>query len=102
MVDRAGLAVAGSEWGCHILPRSGSEGSIAVACLVGALLAVPGPFDLIAVGRLARNGYGIVAGAGMMIVFALIKFVLIEIANRGLHDRPPTAPPRGSIASRAG
>lgn len=59
--------------------RSLSEGSLAVACLVGALLAVPGPFDLLALGHLARSGRGVVAAAGVMIVFALIKFVLIEV-----------------------
>ena len=46
-----------------------SEGSIVFACLVGALLAVPGPFDLLALGRLARNGYGLVAAGGVMVVF---------------------------------
>jgi hypothetical protein len=58
--------------------RSLSEGSLVVACVVGAVLAVPGPFDLLALGRLARDGYGIVTAAGVMVVFALIKFVLIE------------------------
>ncbi len=60
-----------------------SEGSIVVACLVGALLAVPGPFDLVAVGRLARGGYGVVTAVGAMVVFALIKFILIEIPIAG-------------------
>lgn len=59
--------------------RSLSEGSLIVACLVGAVLAVPGPFDLLALGRLARHGSGVVAAAGAMVVFALIKFALIEV-----------------------
>jgi hypothetical protein len=59
--------------------QSLSEGSLVVACVVGALLAVPGPFDLLALGRLARNHYGVVAAAGTMVVFALIKFALIEV-----------------------
>jgi Sap, sulfolipid-1-addressing protein len=59
--------------------RSLNEGSLLVACVVGAVLAVPGPFDLLALGRLARNGYEIVAAIGVMAVFALIKFVLIEV-----------------------
>jgi Sap, sulfolipid-1-addressing protein len=58
--------------------RSLNEGSLLVACVVGAFLAVPGPFDLLALGRLARSGYEIVAAVGAMVVFALIKFVLIE------------------------
>jgi hypothetical protein len=63
-----------------------------VACLVGALLAVPGPFDLVAVGRLARGGYGVVTAVGVMVVFALIKFILIEIPIAGYAiDRDRTA-----------
>jgi Sap-like sulfolipid-1-addressing protein len=55
------------------------EGSVIVASGVGVVLAIPGPFDLVAVGRLARNGDGILAAAGVMVVFALVKFILIEI-----------------------
>jgi hypothetical protein len=72
--------------------RALSEGSVVVACLVGALLAVPGPFDLVAVGRLARGGYGVVTAVGVMVVFALIKFILIEIPIAGYAiDRDRTA-----------
>jgi hypothetical protein len=72
--------------------RALSEGSVVVACLVGALLAVPGPFDLVAVGRLARDGYGVVTAAFVMVVFALIKFVLIEVPIAGYTiDRDRTA-----------
>jgi hypothetical protein len=68
--------------------RALGEGSLAVACAVGALLAVPGPFDLLAVGRLARNGYGVVAAAGVMLAFALIKFALIELPIAGYAIDP--------------
>jgi len=68
--------------------RSLREGSLVVAGLVGALLAVPGPFDLLALGRLARHGYGIVAAAGAMMLFALIKFVLIEVPILGYAIEP--------------
>ena len=72
--------------------RALSEGSVVVACLVGALLAVPGPFDLVALGRLTRGGYGVVVAAAAMLVFALIKFVLIEIPIAGYAiDRDRTA-----------
>jgi hypothetical protein len=73
--------------------RSLSEGSLLVACLVGGLLGVPGPFDLLAVGRLARNGYGIVAAVGTMVTFALVKFVLIEVPIAGY-----TIDPKGTAA----
>jgi hypothetical protein len=68
--------------------RSLSEGSLVVACLVGGLLGIPGPFDLLALGHLARNGYGFVAAGGAMIVFALIKFVLIEVPIAGFIIDP--------------
>jgi hypothetical protein len=68
--------------------QSLSEGSLLVACLVGAVLALPGPFDLLALGRLARNGYGVVAAALVMLVFALIKFALIEVPIAGYTIDP--------------
>jgi hypothetical protein len=68
--------------------RSLGEGSLVVAGLVGALLAVPGPFDLLAVGRLARNGYGVVAATSVMAVFALIKFTLIEVPLASYRINP--------------
>ena len=68
--------------------RALSEGSVVVACLVGALLAVPGPFDLVALGRLARGGYGWVTAAGVVVVFALIKFTLIEVPIAGYTIDP--------------
>ena len=72
--------------------RALSEGSVVVACLVGALLAVPGPFDLVAVGRLARDGDGVLTAAVVMVVFALIKFILIEVPIAGYAiDRDRTA-----------
>ena len=55
------------------------RGSIAVAGLVGALLAIPGPFDLLALGRLARSSYALIAALVVMVGFALIKFVAIEL-----------------------
>jgi hypothetical protein len=68
--------------------RALSEGSVLVACLVGALLAIPGPFDLVALGRLARGGYGWVTAAGVVVVFALIKFTLIEVPIAGYTIDP--------------
>jgi hypothetical protein len=68
--------------------RSLSEGSLVVAFVVGGVLGVPGPFDLVAVGRLSRNGYGILVAGGALVVFALIKFVLIELPIVGYAIDP--------------
>jgi hypothetical protein len=80
--------------------RSLSEGSLVVACLIGGLLGVPGPFDLIAVGHLARSGYGVVAAGGAMAVFAVIKFVLIEVPIAGFTLDPDATAARVSRFSR--
>lgn len=58
--------------------RALARGSILVAGGVGALLGVPGPFDLVALGHLARGGYALVASILLVVVFILVKFVLIE------------------------
>jgi Sap, sulfolipid-1-addressing protein len=55
------------------------EGSLVVAGIVGALLGVPGPFDVLALGHLARTGDGTVAVAALIAAFTAIKFVLIEV-----------------------
>jgi hypothetical protein len=68
--------------------RALSEGSLVVASLVGALLGIPGPFDLLALGRLARDGYGVLAATVVMLGFALVKFVLIEVPIGGYAIDP--------------
>ncbi len=55
------------------------RGSLAVALLVGGLLAIPGPFDLLALGRLARDGDGFITGLLVMFGFAVVKFAAIEL-----------------------
>lgn len=55
------------------------EGSLAVAALVGVLLAVPGPFDFLALGRLSRSGYRDFAAGAIIVAVVLIKFILIEV-----------------------
>ena len=55
------------------------EGSLPFAAVVGAILAVPGPFDLFALGHMARGGYTTVELGVLIVVFTLIKFLLIEV-----------------------
>ena len=64
------------------------EGSLVVAGLIGAVLAIPGPFDLLALGRLARGGYGPIVAVAVIVGFALIKFVLIEVPIAGYTIDP--------------
>jgi hypothetical protein len=55
------------------------EGSLAFAAVVGATLAVPGPFDLVAFGRMARGGYTTIEVGALIVAFTLMKFLLIEV-----------------------
>ena len=56
-----------------------ARGSVGVAIGVGAILGVPGPFDVLALGRLVRFGYALVPSLVIVVVFNLIKFALIEL-----------------------
>ena len=55
------------------------RGSLPVAVAVGAALGIPGPFDFLAVGHMARAGYATIVVLVMIVVFNLVKFVLIEV-----------------------
>lgn len=57
------------------------RGSLIFAAVTGALLAMPGPFDLLAVGRLARDGDRFTAALWAIVAFAVVKFALIEVPS---------------------
>ncbi len=56
-----------------------ARGSVMVALGVGAVLGVPGPFDVLALGRVVRAGYALVPSIVIVVVFNLIKLMLIEL-----------------------
>ena len=56
-----------------------ARGSVMVAIGVGAVLGVPGPFDVLALGRVVTAGYALVSAIVIVVVFNLIKFILIEL-----------------------
>lgn len=64
------------------------EGSRPIAAAVGAILGVPGPFDLLALGHLARTNYTRVVMIAAIVGFNLIKFVLIEVPLVSYAVRP--------------
>jgi hypothetical protein len=43
------------------------------------ILGIPGPFDLLALGRLARSDYDTIVAVVAVVAFTLIKFLLIEL-----------------------
>ena len=75
-VDRAPGTVKRVTSGAH---EALGEGPLTFAAVVGGLLAVPGPFDLLAFGPMARGGYTTFELGVLIVVFTLIKLVLIEV-----------------------
>jgi Sap, sulfolipid-1-addressing protein len=76
-----------------------NDGSVLVAGITGALLAAPGPFDFLAAGHIARTGRGWVEAAVAIVVFALLKFALIELPSVAyLVDPGGTARRVGSLS----
>jgi Sap, sulfolipid-1-addressing protein len=68
--------------------RALREGSRPIAAVVGAILGIPGPFDLLALGHLARSGSTRVSMIAAIVAFNLIKFVLIEVPIVSYAIRP--------------
>jgi Sap, sulfolipid-1-addressing protein len=64
------------------------QGSLPVAAAVGRMLGVPGPFDLVALGHMARGSYTTIVVSVMIVAFNLIKFLLIEVPIVGYAIRP--------------
>jgi len=56
-----------------------ARGSVMMALGVGVVLGVPGPFDVLALGRVVRAGYALVPSIVIVVVFNLIKLMLIEL-----------------------
>lgn len=52
------------------------------------MLAVPGPFDLVAFGHMARSGYTTIELAVLIVVFTLLKFLLVEVPLLGYTISP--------------
>ena len=59
-----------------------------LAVVAGAILAVPGPFDLLAFGHLSRSGDGWIELGVLIVVVAVIKFLLIEVPIVGYTISP--------------
>jgi hypothetical protein len=68
--------------------RALTEGPLVFAVAAGAILAVPGPFDLLAFGHLATSGDGWVELGALIVVVVLIKFLLIEVPIIGYAISP--------------
>jgi hypothetical protein len=68
--------------------RALTEGSLVFAVAAGAILAVPGPFDLLAFGHISTSGDGWIELGALIVVVVLIKFLLIEVPIIGYTISP--------------
>lgn len=56
-----------------------SGASVRIAFLVGAAINLPGPFYLLALGHIAKGGYGPAGELALILLFNAIMFFLIEV-----------------------
>ncbi len=53
------------------------KGSLGVAVVVGAVLGIPGPFDFVALGRIATGTYATIEVIGLTGLFIVLKLLLM-------------------------
>jgi Sap, sulfolipid-1-addressing protein len=86
----------GQSWAERTLGRA----SWKVAFLVGAIINLPGPFYLLALGEIARGGYSAVQQAALILLFNAIMFLLLEVPLVGYLVRPDATAGRVTAMSR--
>lgn len=86
----------GQTWAERTLGRA----SWKVAFLVGAIINLPGPFYLLALGQIARGGYSTVQQVALILLFNAIMFLLLEIPLVGYLVRPEATAGRVMAMSR--
>ena len=62
--------------------------SATVAFAVGAAINLPGPFYLLALGEIASGGYSSVQAFGLVLLFNVVMFMLLEVPLLGYLLRP--------------
>jgi hypothetical protein len=85
----------GPSWAERRLGRA----SWKVAFLVGAVINLPGPFYLLALGKIARGGYSGLGQIALILVFNAIMFLLLEVPLVGYLVRPATTARRVTVMS---
>lgn len=76
----SGTGGSGPRWRAR-LDAALSNGSMVIAAVTGALLAMPGPFDFLTAGHLARDHRSWLGALAAICVFAALKFLLIEVPS---------------------
>ncbi len=70
------------------IDRHLDHASPGIAVGVGVVLNLPGPLYLLALGQMARDGYGTVEQLVLVVAFNLIMFLLLEVPLVGYTIRP--------------
>jgi Sap, sulfolipid-1-addressing protein len=86
----------GQSWAERTLGRA----SWRAAFLVGAIINLPGPFYLLALGDIARGKYSTVVQVALILLFNAIMFLLLEVPLVGYLVRPATTAERVAAMSR--
>jgi Sap, sulfolipid-1-addressing protein len=86
----------GPSWAERTLGRA----SWRVAFVVGAIINLPGPFYLIALGEIAHGGYSVVQEVALILLFNAIMFLLLEVPLVGYLVRPDATAERVAAVSR--
>jgi hypothetical protein len=64
------------------------NGSVGVAFVAGAILNLPGPFYLIALGDIGQGHYSPLAELGLVIFFNVIMLLMVEVPMVGYLFNP--------------
>ncbi|MGO9753514.1 MAG: GAP family protein [Solirubrobacteraceae bacterium] len=77
-----------------------SQASARIAFIVGAVINLPGPFYLLALGDIAHGGYSIAQQLALTLLFNAIMFLLLETPLVGYLLRPKATTERVAATSR--
>lgn len=75
------------------------QASWKLAFVIGALINLPGPFYLLALGQIAHGGYTTVQQIWLVLLFNAIMFLLLEVPLVGYLVRPETTAKRVTAMS---
>jgi hypothetical protein len=85
----------GSSW----VERRLSRASAGIGFVVGAVINLPGPFYLLALGDIARGGYSTARQLGLIVLFNAIMFLLLEVPLVGYLIQPTSTAERVAAVS---
>ena len=76
------------------------HGSVWVVIVAGVLLGAPSPFSLAAVGIMVRGGYSLPVQLALILVFALVTYIVVEVPVVGYLISPERTATRVDVFSK--